>query len=81
MSDQSYATIVFKSGASIDVDVKSISSSRNNFSGALIKVEWEHHPNAQRRILTLNLENVDAIVFHDPTGTESEAEADAETAA
>jgi hypothetical protein len=60
---KSYATIVLKSGASFDIDVSEISSRRNSLSGELTSLSWEHHDDAKRRLVTVDLSEVAAVTF------------------
>ena len=52
----SSATIVFKSGATVEVDVSSIGTGRNSFTKELVSVNWETPDNAVRRLTHLDID-------------------------
>ena len=55
-----HAEFVFKNGKTLDVDLKSITKNINGL-GDLHSFKWEH---GKDRLLYLDIENLDAVVWH-----------------
>jgi hypothetical protein len=59
-NDVAKATLIFKSGAKIDVDLKSFVKS-NNGLGQLHSMEWE---NGKDQLIHLAIDDVAAVIWH-----------------
>lgn len=62
---KSTATLVFKSGAVVEIDVDSIEAGRNRMTGELTQAAWNTPDDAVRRLVSLDLSGIDAIIFND----------------
>ena len=64
---RSSATIVFKSGVTVEVDVSSIGTGRNSFTKELVSINWETPDDAVRRLTHVDVGEIAAVVFNDPS--------------
>jgi hypothetical protein len=58
--------IVFKSGAQIEADVDEISTFRNQLTNEITKLKWTTPDGWKRKLHTIQLSEIAAIVIIDP---------------
>lgn len=57
--------IALKGGAVIEADVIEVETARSRVTGELTRIRWEHTPNARRRLHTVEVFEIAAVVLVD----------------
>lgn len=65
MNKKSTASIFLKGGAVIELDAAKIKVQRNTMTGHFTSIEWENHPDANRRLLDIDPDEIAAVVFNE----------------